>query len=36
VTSPVHECVQDQFIANEMEAGLEEEEEEPNLSVVAV
>jgi len=34
VTSPVHECVQDQFIANEMVAGLEEEE--PNVSVVGV
>jgi len=34
VTSPVCECVQDQFVANEMEAGLEEEEEE--MSVVAV
>jgi len=32
--SPVHECVQGQFVANEVEAGLEEEEEE--MSVVAV
>jgi len=34
--SPVHECVQDQFVANEMAAGLEELDEESNISVVAV
>jgi len=32
----VHECVQDQFIANEMAAGLEEEEEPNHLSVVGI
>jgi len=34
-TSPVHEFVQDQFVANEVEAGLEGEAED-EMSVVGV